>query len=125
MAANMGPVEPAYARLGRDVRRLRKLQKLTQAELAQRLDRDGQRLGRTSIANIESGKQRVMLHVFLELAEALGVDPADLLPREPQLSPRVAEQVRDLPEREQEWLMNVLSPPPTKRRRRKRDGASA
>jgi len=121
----MGPVEPAYARLGRDVRRLRKLQKLTQAELAQRLDRDGQRLGRTSIANIESGKQRVMLHVFLELAEALGVDPADLLPREPQLSPRVAEQVRDLPEREQEWLMNVLSPPPTKRRRRKRDGASA
>lgn len=38
-------------------------------------------LTRASIANIESGRQRVLLHQILQFAEALGVDLATLVPR--------------------------------------------
>lgn len=48
---------------------------LSQAELAQRLG-----IGRTSLANMEAGKQTISLHVFVKWAYALGVsfDTTDL-----------------------------------------------
>ena len=36
---------------------------------------------RTSITNIESGRQRAGLHVIYALCEALEVDPLEILPR--------------------------------------------
>jgi transcriptional regulator with XRE-family HTH domain len=38
-------------------------------------------LTRSSITNIEAGRQRIQLHVFLEIAAALDVPPERLLPR--------------------------------------------
>lgn len=56
-----------YAQLGRKVAAARKKLGLTQAELASRVS-----LTRASVANIETGRQRVMLHDVFALVEALG-----------------------------------------------------
>ncbi len=50
---------------------------LTQDALAARVS-----LSRTSVTNIEKGRQKVLLHTFWGLADALGVAPAVLLPDE-------------------------------------------
>lgn len=55
-----------YGQLGRKVAAARKKRGLTQAELAARVS-----LTRASVANIETGRQRVMLHDVFALVEAL------------------------------------------------------
>lgn len=50
--------------------------RLTQDQLAERVA-----LTRTSITNIEKGRQRLMLHTLAQIAEALGVAVTDLLPQ--------------------------------------------
>lgn len=64
-----------YATLGRSVRTKREQLRLTQADLSAKIG-----LSRTSIANIEGGRQAIMLHQFLALAEALMIPPMDLVP---------------------------------------------
>lgn len=64
-----------YRVFGSRLRELREEKDVTQEELARRVD-----LSRTSITNIEKGRQRVMLHQMVELAEALGAEPLTLLP---------------------------------------------
>lgn len=54
---------------GRAVRKLREQHNLTQAELATRVG-----LSRTSVTNLESGRQNPSLTLLPELALALGVD---------------------------------------------------
>lgn len=65
-----------YRLFGSRVRELREERKVTQDELARRVA-----LSRTSITNIERGRQRVLLHQMMEIAEALDAQPADLVPR--------------------------------------------
>ena len=120
----MSTVEPLYGRLGEHVRSLRRRKGLTQAELARRLDPTGDKLGRTSVANIEAGRQRIALHTFIDLAMALDVAPEELLPREPRRVPKVAERFRNFPQREQEWLLKVFTEP-GKAPRSKRDATPA
>lgn len=59
---------------GRAVRQLRHERGMTQAELAARLS-----LGRTSITNLEKGRQSPPLSMLPEIAGALGVDPLHLI----------------------------------------------
>jgi transcriptional regulator with XRE-family HTH domain len=59
---------------GRAVRQLRRERGMTQAELATRLS-----LGRTSITNLEKGRQSPPLSLLPEIAGALGVDPLRLV----------------------------------------------
>jgi transcriptional regulator with XRE-family HTH domain len=122
-------VESVYVEFGRELQRARKDQRLSQAELALRVDPTGKRLGRTSIANIEAGKQRVSLHLFLELARALKLEPVTLLPEQPAVEPPdLRDRTRNLPAAEQEWLQRVVSAPPSARVPRpagKRNGAKA
>jgi transcriptional regulator with XRE-family HTH domain len=68
-------LETLYAEFGRRVKQLRERQGLTQVRLAEALG-----MSRTSITNIEVGRQRVLLHQLLRLAEILKVHPVDLLP---------------------------------------------
>lgn len=56
-----------YIALGRKVAASRKRLGLTQADLAAQIS-----LTRASVANIETGRQRVMLHDVFALVEALG-----------------------------------------------------
>ena len=68
--------DPLYTMFGSRVRALREKKNVTQEELARRVE-----LSRTSITNIEKGRQRVLLHQVVEIADALDAKPSDLLPK--------------------------------------------
>ncbi len=71
-----------YAEVGRRVYRARRRAGLTQEDLADKVG-----LARTSITNIEKGRQKLLLHTLAEIALELKVDVGELLPR-PRSSPR-------------------------------------
>lgn len=76
-----------YQRIGERIREWRCEAKLTQGQLA-----DAVGVLRTSITNIEAGRQKAPLHVLYELCAVLGTEVVDLLP------PRTAIiQVNDIP----------------------------
>ena len=119
-ARRLRPVKTArarwlYRRSGHDLQRLRRQRKLSQADLARLIDPNGDRLSRSSIANIENGKQRVALHLFLDLAKALKVDPKDLLPDQPADVPNIVGRAQNLTQPEQDWLARIVANP-TRRR---------
>jgi transcriptional regulator with XRE-family HTH domain len=112
-------MEAIYARFGQELRRARKERGRTQSDLANRV-----RLGRTSVANIESGQQRLYLHTLIDIAAALRVSPGELLPDEPRdVEEILSAQVESLPAREREWIMRVVSP--AKRRPKKRGNGTS
>lgn len=78
-----------YQALGRLIRETWEAGGLTQEDLAPRVA-----LSRASVANIERGNQRVALHKFAELAQALGVEPIRLLPRPQGRAARIGRVVR-------------------------------
>jgi transcriptional regulator with XRE-family HTH domain len=63
-----------YARLRQVLRDTRKRRGLTQAKLAQRLGRP-----QSFVSKYERGERRLDLVEFLEVAEAIGVDPRKVL----------------------------------------------
>ena len=64
-----------YKEFGRRLRQARKAAELTQEALAEWVG-----LSRTSITNIEQGRQHIPLHMLFRLASAVGTHAADLLP---------------------------------------------
>lgn len=67
-----------YAEVGRRVRLARERLGLTQDSLATQVT-----LSRTSVTNIEKGRQKVLAHTICSLADALKIPPAELLPDSP------------------------------------------
>lgn len=65
---------PFYAAVGRRIAKAR-TGRLTQEALAQKAT-----LTRTAIVNIEKGRQQILLHTVVEIAEALAIPVTDLLP---------------------------------------------
>lgn len=106
-----------YADVGIRVRRAREDRGLTQETVASQVG-----LTRTSMTNIEKGRQRVALHTLVDIAQVLGVSFTALIPDEellslpetdaeipPQFSEaEVALLVKDRPSEEQEWIMSAL-----------------
>lgn len=80
--------ETVYLDFGRKLKKARRTKKVTQSDLADRVG-----LTRTSITNIECGRQHVSLHMFLALSDAVGVQPETLLPKL-SLSPTVDDQLK-------------------------------
>lgn len=70
-----------YVDFGRRVRAAREHSGLTQHALADMLG-----LTRSSVANIEAGRQRALLHMTAAVAAATGVPAADLLPDKASLT---------------------------------------
>jgi transcriptional regulator with XRE-family HTH domain len=64
-----------YKHLGENIRTNRQRLNLSQDELARSVG-----LTRTSLTNIENGRQHPPLHTFCEIAQRLKVDPSALLP---------------------------------------------
>ena len=64
-----------YRLFGDRVRELRENRSVTQEELARRVQ-----LSRASITNIEKGRQRVLLHQLVNIADALEAKPSELMP---------------------------------------------
>lgn len=67
-------IEPVYRMLGAKVAQLREALGWTQQDLARRIA-----LTRTSVANIEAGRQRVLLHDVDKIAAAFQTTPKTLL----------------------------------------------
>jgi len=75
--------ESIYSVFGRRLRELREQHGISQLELAEMSG-----LTRASIANVESGRQRVLLHQVLRFAQALQVDLNTLVPQASSLQER-------------------------------------
>jgi len=68
------PIEAVHQSLGLAVRRIREALGVDQEELAKRVG-----LTRTSVVNIEAGRQRVILDDVETFARALGTTPKHLM----------------------------------------------
>jgi transcriptional regulator with XRE-family HTH domain len=88
-------IEPFYKVLGSNIQNARERRKMTQAQLGLSLIPPSTR---ASIANVESGKQRVLAHTLAQLATSLSVEIRDLMPtaNPPIHSPSQAEVEREL-----------------------------
>ncbi len=68
------PIEAVHQGVGIRIRSVREMLGISQAELAKRVN-----LTRTSLVNIEAGRQRMLLHSIEDFARALGTTPKTLL----------------------------------------------
>ncbi len=82
-------VKRVYDELGQRIRVRREARGLSQAKFAEHVE-----LTRTSISNIENGRQHLPLHALYRFAEVLGCLPHDLLPDVESVRPQPIE--RDL-----------------------------
>lgn len=103
-------MEPLYREFGRLVRARREALELTQDEVAERIG-----MGRTSITNIEKGRQHVSLHLLYEISRVLGIAPAELLPDRSTLLSTDADLERtlqastsSLPAETKDWIRRVV-----------------
>jgi transcriptional regulator with XRE-family HTH domain len=86
------PMQPEliYKNIGKIVRSKRRLMEWTQTTLAQRLG-----ISRATLANIETGRQRILVHQLYSFAAALDMKTEELLP--PQQSSSLDENWAHLP----------------------------
>jgi transcriptional regulator with XRE-family HTH domain len=100
-------MDPLYREFGLLLKARRNQARLTQDEMASKVG-----LGRTSITNIEQGKQPVSLQMLYQLADALGAAPHELLPSEPKAP--VSEDIEQklsqaqLNDDEKSWVRRVV-----------------
>lgn len=71
-------VPEVYRQIGQRIAQLRRSRdpRLNQQDLA-----DAAHISRASVVNIERGRHRIQIHVLYDIARALGVEPAAILPR--------------------------------------------
>lgn len=89
-----------YEQLGDRIRQARRNAGLSQEELGRRVG-----LNRSSISNVEKGRQRILAHVLMDFSAALSVPSARLLgdgPAEPDL-------LSGLPEETKSFVNDVLT----------------
>jgi transcriptional regulator with XRE-family HTH domain len=103
----MNDSESFYQEVGRRIREARRRRKppLTQEGLANLVS-----LTRTSITNVEKGRQKFLLHTFMDIAAVLQVDPAALLPQSSVESDKqLDEALKHRPKAEKEWIRSAVS----------------
>ena len=74
-------VEKVYKEIGGEVIRLRERVEMTQEALAHRLP-----FSRSTLANLERGRCRIMLHDLIPLARSFGMSPRKFLAMIPSLN---------------------------------------
>jgi transcriptional regulator with XRE-family HTH domain len=87
------PTDPYYERVGERVRTRRQSKRITQEALAVALG-----VNRTTLVNIEKGRQRLAVHQLVRIADHLGCPAAELIPSNEEdtlLSDRQRSNVRD------------------------------
>ncbi len=93
-----------YIELGQNVRMKREQIGLTQEALASQVA-----LTRTSITNIEKGRQKLLLHTFVDLAHALNIEPSLLLPAITSGSKeRFDAKLKEYSTSQQEWIKTTI-----------------
>lgn len=68
-------VSTLYKILGARIKKVRQDKSMSQDDLSEKIN-----ISRTSIVNIEQGRQKPPLHVIYKLADVLDIEPHDLLP---------------------------------------------
>ena len=92
-----------YQRFGSNLRQARKAAGLSQTDLALAIS-----LTRTSVSNIEKGRQKVLLHTFGELLRVLNVQPGDLLPAPAMRSASSLSRLKELAHDERDFVRRGL-----------------
>ena len=93
-----------YRVVGNRIRQARLDLGLTQEALAEAVS-----LTRTSITNIEKGRQNLLVHKLISFADALQVAPADLLPQSGDgLGGTMEQIVSNQPDDTQQFLRDAL-----------------
>jgi transcriptional regulator with XRE-family HTH domain len=103
--------EEINKRFGQLLARRRKRAGISQEQLAETLG-----LARTSVTNIERGRQPIQLHTLYAIADALGIEPTDLMPAVPKLTPKTPlerEHLKSLSVRTSHWLAKLSADVPT------------
>jgi transcriptional regulator with XRE-family HTH domain len=95
--------ESVYGAIGRRIREIRREKRIVQAQVA---DETG--LTRQSVANIEHGRQRFMVHTLLDIARALDVWPHELLPS--QRREGTAVNLEGLSQSARDFVLSILGP---------------
>lgn len=101
----MASTDALYREIGERIREVRQEAGLTQAKLADCVD-----LTRTSIANIELGRQKIQVHTLVAIAEALRLKPGSLLQRsdETKADPVDATVPDEFKGEDRQWIKAVL-----------------
>ena len=99
------PQGPFYRALGEQIRLARKAAKITQAQLANVAG-----LSRTSITNIETGRQPIYAHTLARVADVLGKPIIDFFPRTKrlQVASDASEQLQRLDAGKRRWVVRIL-----------------
>lgn len=92
-----------YKMIGERIRDERQKKRLTQDELASRIG-----LKRASITNVERGRQQLLVHTLLQIAESLGTSPDRFLgssggDEPPALPSNLSPSMRN-------WILHLASP---------------
>jgi len=95
-----------YELFGQRVRKARKACKLTQEELASRVT-----MTRTSVTNIEKGRQKLLLHTLFDLAAALEVPVGHLIPEPSENQPQIEQTFNtEVSQAERKWIAELSKP---------------
>jgi transcriptional regulator with XRE-family HTH domain len=104
-------IDMFYIAVGKKVRTTRNDAGLSQTMLAQRIG-----FTRSSVANLEAGRQRIALHLFVLIAQALGTEPATLLPEStilehagPVAPDKLREHLAGTPETTQDFVRRAVA----------------
>jgi len=99
--------EAFYEEVGSRIRKARRARKppLTQEALGKLVS-----LNRTSITNIEKGRQNFLLHTLADIAAALNVTCYSLLPdSELEADEKLDAALKGMPKSEKDWIKSALS----------------
>lgn len=97
----MNDLKSFYSGVGRLIRAQRERRGLTQEALA-----GGVHLTRTSVTNIEKGRQRLLLHTLIDFSEFLNVPVVGLLPS--MQTPNIENLLEGRTKKEREFVSNVI-----------------
>jgi transcriptional regulator with XRE-family HTH domain len=99
------PQGPFYTALGKRIREARRAKKLTQEKLSYSVG-----LSRTSVTNIETGRQPIYAHTVVQIAQLLGVQVSDILPPPfvPEPAVAVQPQLQQLESTKRDWVIRII-----------------
>jgi DNA-binding XRE family transcriptional regulator len=95
-----------YEEVGRRIRdaRKRRTPALTQDELSLLVG-----LTRTSITNVEHGRQKCLLHTLADIAAALQVEVSSLIPPHAIAAANLDDALKNRPTAEKEWIIATVN----------------
>lgn len=96
--------ENFYKDLGQLIRAARESSNITQESLASKVS-----LTRTSITNIEKGRQQLLVHTLVQISMALKVEPESLLPKTQFLRETLDGILSQESQDVKDWVRNAAS----------------